>query len=369
MLIAHVLVQLEGFAEMSISYVKFADVNLADPFFDSLKADYIEFESWFAKKASNMAYVSINDKGNLDGFLYLKIEDEEHLDLTPALPALHRMKVGTFKIDAHGTKLGDRFVKKLFDQAMAANAKEAYVTIFAKHEYLIKLLNRYGFTKWGTKDSHNGTELVLVRSMVWQGQSLHENYPLVRADVGSKYLLALYPQWHTRLLPDSKLISEGPDVVADISPTNSIQKIYLAGRSGAQNLKHGDAIVIYRTSDNQGPAYYRSVATSVCVVDRVEMISDYATEEAFLQHCMRFSVFKEDELRGLYKSKQYPVILTFTYNISFPKRVTRKVLIEEVGLDPNARWTCMQITDAQFGEIMARGQVNANFVVHQTSVR
>lgn len=348
---------------MSITFVPFAQVNLGDPFFDSLKADYAEFAAWFQKKADHMAYVSTNEQGSLDGFLYLKTEDEEHLDIVPPLAAMHRLKVGTFKIVAHGTKLGDRFVKKLFDRAMADHVEEVYVTIFDKHAGLIKLLTRYGFKKWGTKATPNGTELVLVRSMHWDGHSLHENYPLVKRSAGNKYLLALYPQWHTRLLPDSKLIGEGPDVVNDISHTNSIQKIYLAGRSGAQNLKHGDAVVIYRTSDNQGPAYYRSVATSVCVVDKVELITEYATEESFLSYSMPFSVFTEDELKHLYKTKQYPVIITFTYNISFPKRITRKVLIEEVGLDANARWTCLQITEDQFLSILAKGQVDENFVV------
>jgi L-amino acid N-acyltransferase YncA len=349
---------------MSLSYVRFEQVNLADPFFDSLKEDYAEFEEWFARKALNMAYLSVNAQGKIDGFLYLKVEDEEHPDIVPPLPAKHRLKVGTFKIDAHGTKLGDRFVKKLFDQAMNSEVEEAYVTIFEKHAGLIKLLSRYGFKKWGTKTGCNGTELVLVRDMAWEGTNLHENYPLVRASVGDKYLLALYPEWHTRLLPDSKLIGEGPDVVNDISSTNSIQKIYLAGRSGAQNLKHGDVLVIYRTNDGQGPAYYRSVATSVCVVDKVEMISEYSTEAAFLEYCMPFSVFTEQELKDLYKSKRYPVIITFTYNISFPKRATRKVLIEEVGIDRNARWTCLQLTDQQFLAVIAKGLVNENFVVN-----
>jgi hypothetical protein len=348
---------------MSLTHVRFADVNLADPFFDSLKADYAEFEQWFAKKADNPAYQSKNEIGAIDGFLYLKLEDEGHPDIEPPLGPKQRLKVGTFKIDAHGTKLGERFIKKLFDQAMNSHVEEVYVTIFEKHTGLIKLLTRYGFKKWGTKTSSNGTELVLVRTLQWQGSSLHENYPLVKASAGDKYLLALYPQWHTRLLPDSQLINEGPNVVADISHANSIAKIYLAGRSGAQNLKHGDAVVIYRTSDNQGPAFYRSVATSVCVVDRVEMIQDYATENSFLEYCMPFSVFTEEELKGLYKTKQYPVIITFTYNISFPKRITRKALIEDVGLDANARWTCLQITDNQFKEILLKGQVDESFIV------
>ena len=349
---------------MSLTYVRFDQVNINDPFFASLKADYAEFEGWFAKKASNMAYLSVNDADEIDGFLYLKFEDEGHTNILPEMAPKKRLKVGTFKIDAHGTKLGDRFIKKLFDQAMAGGVEELYVTVFEKHTGLLKLLRKYGFEQWGTKPSANGTELVLIRDMKWSGTSLHKNYPLVNIGSGKKYLLALYPMWHTRLLPDSKLITEGPDVIADISHTNSIQKIYLAGRSGAQNLQHGDAIVIYRTSDDKGAAYYRSVATSVCVVDKVEMISEYPTEESFLQYCSPFSVFTEQELKNLYTTRRYPVIITFTYNISFPKRINRKALIEVVGLNPNDRWTCLELTEAQFSSILSEGKVSANFVVN-----
>jgi hypothetical protein len=311
-----------------------------------------------------MAYLSMNDRGEIDGFLYLKPENEGVPEAVPPLSPKARLKVGTFKIDAHKTKLGDRFVKKLFDHAMAANVEEVYATIFEKHVGLCKLLAKYGFKQVATKTTHNGTELVLTRKMSWQGDLIIENYPLIRLHFGDKYLLALYPKYHTKLLPDSKLINEGPDIISDISPSNSIQKIYLAGLSGAENLKCGDALVIYRTTDNKGPAHYRSVATSACVVDSVKQISDYATEELFLQYCMPFSIFTEAELKDLYRTRKYPVILTFTYNISFPKRVTRKILIEDVGLDPDIRWTCLNITDNQFLAILKKGLVNENFVVN-----
>ncbi|WP_145956470.1 hypothetical protein [Burkholderia pseudomallei] len=58
---------------MNLEYKKFADISLSDPFFDSLKADYIEFEDWFKRKADNQAYVFYSEDGTLDGFLYLKV--------------------------------------------------------------------------------------------------------------------------------------------------------------------------------------------------------------------------------------------------------------------------------------------------------
>ena len=39
----------------------------------------------------------------------------------------------------------------------------------------------------------------------------------------------------------------------------------------ALQMNRGDLIVIYRTSDKLGPADYRSVVTSVCVVEEVKL--------------------------------------------------------------------------------------------------
>ncbi len=150
---------------MDLKYLEFHQVSLDDTFFNSLKHDYAEFEQWFKKKSHNRAYVHTNPDGTLDGFLYLKREDEAILDVDPPMPPANRLKVGTFKIDAHGTKLGGRFVKKIFDHAIYERSKEVYVTIFEKHAFLLALLVRYGFRQVGTKATANGTELVLVRSM------------------------------------------------------------------------------------------------------------------------------------------------------------------------------------------------------------
>lgn len=107
-----------------ITLKRFADIDLNDSFFDSLKEDYPGFESWFQKKATNNEKAYVQYTGNaLQAFLYLKKEVGEELsDVTPTRPACNRMKVGTFKIDAHNTKLGERFVKKIMDAALYMKA-------------------------------------------------------------------------------------------------------------------------------------------------------------------------------------------------------------------------------------------------------
>ena len=192
---------------MNLTYERFADIHLNDPFFDSLKQDYEEFAEWFARKAEEKAYVMRDSSGELFAFLYLKIETEAVEDIHPPLEAKKRIKVGTLKINAHGSRLGERFVKKIFDHALSAEVDEIYVTVFDKHAGLISLFQKYGFVEHGQKATPNGTELVLLKSLHERHADLVANYPIIRTQDANIYLLALQPQWHTRLLPDSILKS------------------------------------------------------------------------------------------------------------------------------------------------------------------
>ncbi|MCE9673825.1 N-acetyltransferase [Myxococcus stipitatus] len=350
---------------MHLERLRFKEINLADPFFDSLKAGYKEFPIWFAKKAEDFAYVFKNPQGTIDGFLYLKLENGPVSDTKPPLPSAHRLKVGTMKINAHGTKLGERFIKKIFDHAVFDKVEEVYVTVFSHHSPLIGLLERYGFHAAGTKESPNGTELVLVKQMKAAHADVVLDYPLIRLHDKRAYLLALHPQWHTRLLPDSILKNEDSDIVQDISHTNSIHKVYLAGMFGMEALRRGDVLLIYRTSDYQGAAHYRSVATSVCVVEEYRPIHSFETRDEFLTYCRPYSVFEEQELQRFWAERKYPHVVRFTYNLALRKRVTRKVMIEEVGLDSSARWGFMSLTHGQFVNIIRKGLTDEGLVIYQ----
>ena len=61
-----------------LSWVPFSDINLADPFFDSLKSDYHEFSEWFDKKAKQGCQaLTLMENGNIYAFLAMKKEKEE----------------------------------------------------------------------------------------------------------------------------------------------------------------------------------------------------------------------------------------------------------------------------------------------------
>ena len=94
---------------------KISEINLEDNFFSTLKADYPGFNEWFYKKAKAGESAFILEDGSIQGFLYLKEENEGDISVVPKLKEARRLKVGTFKINAHGTKLGERFIKIIID--------------------------------------------------------------------------------------------------------------------------------------------------------------------------------------------------------------------------------------------------------------
>ncbi|TXR54407.1 N-acetyltransferase [Reinekea thalattae] len=348
----------------NLVYQNFSNINLNDIFFDSLKADYTEFSDWFMKKANegSSAYVLYNTSNGIEGFMYLKIEDGEVNDISPSLPNGKHLKIGTFKFESVGTRRGERFIKKMFDLAFEFNSDNIYVTVFSKHDYLMNLFQRYGFVIHGSKMTSNGIENVLTKDMYNTKTDMLENYPMVSSN-SRKYLLSIYPDYHTRMLPDSILNNETYDIIQDVSHTNSIHKIYLCAAHGVQNLRRGDGLIIYRTSDRPGQAWYRSVITSLCVVEEVRSINEFDTLDDFLRYTSAYSVFTENELVSFYNSKRYPNIIRFTYNTAFKNRVTRGQLIEE-GCILDERINLLEVSHSNYLKMLGLGNVNERFIIN-----
>ena len=131
-----------------------------------------------------------------------------------------------------------------------------YVTVFPKHEGLIDLIQEFGFEEYGYK----GNERVFVKHMKRYTGDVNKDYPLVNLSNKRKYLLSIYPKYHTVMFPDSILTTENKNILTDISHTNSIHKIYIC-TMGVDVLQYGDIIVLYRTAEYGRSAEYSAVAT------------------------------------------------------------------------------------------------------------
>jgi len=355
----------------AIKIVPFSQINLDDSFFDTLKTSYSEFPNWFKNKSKENAYVVYNESQQLQAFLYIKLEKGPVTDIAPPLNVPLCLKVGTFKAISHGTKLGERFVKIIFDAALSNNLRHVYVTVFEQHEPLIQILKNYGFKKYGIKKTPNGTENVYVKDMTYPKGNTLLDYPVIYAQDHSKWLLAIYPQYHSILFPDSILKTEPRSMIADTSHTNSIHKIYVGFLGDMPKMKQGDCVVIYRcqAQPRNEIAWYKSVATSICVIEEVRLKSTFSGVEEFIEYCHRYSIFSTKELTLRFKEKKYFELcaIKMTYNLALPKRPNLATLVEAKAVphpSSGQYFGLMRLSDEQFKSITNLGKAHEGFVIY-----
>ena len=320
---------LVNYKVLAVKKQDFGQIDLQNNFFDSFREDYPGFDKWFNRKSDEVAYVCYDDNNVVSAFLYIKVEDENenYADIEPRFKRKRRLKIGTLKVTSNGFKIGERFLKIIFDNALQYKVDEIYVTIFNKRPEqirLIELLEQWGFTCHGVKKNSINDELVYVKNFD-KGQSINTANPKVSfpfISVESKvYIVPIYPEYHTELFPDSILRTESPLNFAENEPhRNALSKVYIS-RSYIRNLQPGDVILFYRTG-----GIYGGVATTYGIVESV--IDNIPDEETFIQKCKKRSVFTDEELRNHwnYSKKNKPFIVNFIYAHSFRKRPNLKWL-------------------------------------------
>ena len=319
---------------LAVKLKRFDEVDINSSFFDTLREDYEgkKFDDWFKKKGNEKAYVFEDNDEKLKGFLYLKIEDENenYSDIEPILSPKRRLKVGTFKIERTGFRLGERFLKIIFENAVKWDVDEAYVTLFeSKRKEVVALkgiMEQWGFVKHGYKKS-NG-ELVLVKDMKQYKatETPKFNYPILKKD-RNHYFLPIYAKYHTDLFPDNILKNEDMHLYEDkLAHRYAIEKIYL---TGAYNIKAkaGDVILIYRMSDGWYKNY-SSVVTGMAIVQEVIKTKDV---EDCISICKDKSIFKEEDIRAVYS--KYPTVVKILDYKPFTHKVTLNELRDYGVLD------------------------------------
>ena len=357
---------LADYKVLSVRRALFGQVNLQDSFFDSFRLDYPGFDKWFNRKADETAYICTAGKGEIIAFLYLKREGpgEDYRDISPPFIRDERLKIGTFKVISNGYKLGERFLKIVFDNALRYRVSEIYVTIFPRtvdQNRLICVLEDWGFVRHGTK---NGEDVYVrdFRPRV-NPQDPRITFPYIAASA-RKFVVPIYPAYHTELLPDSILKTESPQKYEDNKPyRNALSKVYIS-RSIERDLRAGDVIVFYRTKSDDGPAWYTSVATTIGVVQEViDNIPDLTT---FLAVCRKRSVFTDAELRKHWDFNRHsrPFVVNFLFVYSLPKRPNLKQL-DEIGMVKSASVPrgFSRITDESFDRMLEVAHADARFIV------
>ena len=340
-------------------------LDLGDDFFASFKEDYPGYEQWFNKKAEETVYVCLSD-GKPIALLYLKIEGktEDYTDMNPPLSHKRRIKIGSFKVTLNGFRLGERFLKIVFDNVLRFKVEEVYVTIFDKRleqQRLVNLLEEYGFYRHGVKKGPGGNELVYVRSCerVADRSTPKLTYPFISL-AGRRFLVPIYPDYHTELFPDSILRTESPmDFVENEPHRNAISKVYIS-RSIERNINSGDVFIFYRTG-----GYHKSVVTTIGVAEGI--IDNIRQKMISYVYCRKRSVFTDEQLANQWRfnKARRPFIVNFLYVHSFPKRINLHKLIEigVIASVSDAPRGFMPISNKNFRDILRECQADESIIV------
>lgn len=355
--------ELISYKALSVRKEYIGNIDVSNVFFDSLRDSYCGFDAWFAKKSNEEAYICRSDQDMILGFLYLKTEDidADYHDIDPIFEPKRRLKIGTFKIDSTGFRLGERFVKIIFDNAIERKVDEIYVTLFEDRQELRALealLRRWGFRKHGIKRTNGKEEQVLVKKMNYYNCSwtIKENYPNINYHV-NKRILPIYPQYHTTLLPDSQLRTENEiDFIGNIPHRYALQKVYVTWGMKS-DVRVGDILLFYRIGETI-PKKYSSVISTVGVIDGI--VDDFKSKENFMSYCENRSVFSKEELEEFWNKHRYNLcVVKFIYIKSLTSKLTLGYLWDEnIVQPPNGPRSFMKLQDEQFEKIIKDSNTN-----------
>jgi hypothetical protein len=350
---------------LSVRQEYFGNINVKDDFFDSFRRDYPGFDSWFARKSDEIAYVCRSETNAVIGFLYIKKEDENenYSDISPPFDRRKRLKIGTFKVVANGHKIGERFLKIIFDNSLLQGCNETYVTLYQNTDDQVRLkslLMEWGFVEYGQKRSGMELETVLVRAF---SSAVNSDDPKVTylflRKTARKFIVPIYPDYHTELLPDSILRTESPADFLDSKPNrNAISKVYIS-RSLNRDLSRGDIIVFYRTASG-GAGYHTSVATSLGVVEEVH--NPVTSKDELIRLCRKRSVFSDADLAAHWDWNRNlrPFVVNFLYVATFPHRLNLKALIEN-GIIKEAPRGFERIGDREFDLLCRLSKIQLSY--------
>jgi predicted GNAT family N-acyltransferase len=249
---------------------------LSSLFFDSLRADYADFDDWFREKAreGRSAWVYWEDNKNNLGALcvYARQKDQVITDDGAVLKG-HALKLCTFKVSdsSRGRKVGELFLKTAFRYASSNNLENIFVHGDPEQQhFLFQLLEDFGFLKVGT---YKGDAMYVKQHPqtapldISDAFSYHRKYfPHFKHDEQvNKFVVPIVPEFHEILFPDydfGQLTLFRPSNTAG----NAIKLAYLS-HAQLSTMSPGDIVLFYRSADHRA-------ITSLGVVELYESLDD-----------------------------------------------------------------------------------------------
>lgn len=305
------------------------NINIEDPFFNTLKEDYDGFENWFAKRSKEHAKANITylDEGKkeIGSFLLLKVEDEResYTSFEHPFPPGRRVKVSTLKVFDNGKSIGETYIKLMVEYALKNNVNEIYVTVFPKQVQLITLLQDYDFVHYTMKNTKkaDGTiekECVLLKRLDID----YTAYPIINMVDQRVYVVPIQNEFFKMLFPESnqQLQLSIKYLIGTATYSNTIKKVYMT-KSKITRLAVGDILLFYASK-------VKKELSCIGVIDEVFRAQDLKTFEEFQKIVQRRTVFEKTYLEKSYQEND--LIILFKYYLDLHQHISLSRAKKEV---------------------------------------
>jgi len=339
------------------------NLDINDPFFDSLKEEYEEFETWFKKisRKGRKCWVHLKKDGTIGALLIYKVENES-IGSTPSLPAKKRLKLSTFKATYLGRKIGELFIKLSVEYSINNNVSEIYLTHFTEEEdYLADLITEYGFNK--AARNRNGED-IYIKELLPDREKLRALSPIEVSKKfwpdfydgprTKKFIVPIRPEYHERLFIESK--GGGRQTTLDehagefITEGNTIKKAYIC-QARITKIYPGDILLFYRSRD-------RKELTSLGVVERVSL--GQKDKDEIMRLVGKRTVYSIAEIEDMAKKPTMVILFTWHFHLSKPLKLGK---LKEMEVLKGAPQSIIQISHKKYLKIKSRGDIDERFTV------
>ena len=274
--------------------------QLAQPFFDSVRADYDGFNDWFRRKAMEGRRAWVYRDGVNQSIaaicIYTVQTDEQFNDAGEVLHG-DALKLCTFKVGeaVRGRKIGELFLRGAFQYA--TNHQCEWIFLHANDEqqkHLKDLIEDFGFRHTGLYEGDGvyvKTHPIAPPALEMdQFEYVRRYYPhyLSGIDV-QKFLIPIQPQFHDILFPD---YLDSRHALPEGHPQrhigNAIKLAYLC-HTPSKQPRPGDVVLFYRSHDVRG-------VTTIGVVESYKW-SESADEIARI--VSRRTVYSDEQIEDM----------------------------------------------------------------------
>jgi L-amino acid N-acyltransferase YncA len=308
------------------------ELDATDPIFDNLRTDYLGFDDWFRgiKTDHERATWVIPGPDHYAAICITKRQQDGEYGISGRTLKLCTLRVAG---EYEGNRFGELILKTVFDHAAENSYEWVWVTVFEKHEGLLKLLAAFGFEDVGRRTRLG--ELVLSKPMAPNGGDLS---PLAynvrygprefRVNAVASFLVPIQPVYHRRLFPEAE-----PQGALLTEPCgNAIRKAYVC-RSPTKTVPEGSLLLFYRSHDWMA-------ATAVGVVEDTLRSADPDLVAGFVA---RRAVYSFEDVRGLCHHGE---VLAIRFRLArlFKNAISGNLLIE-AGIMSRAPQSMMRLKE------------------------